>query len=205
MITIPAECDQWMRLQVTQYDGDPKTVWQLCEDEADLYWDVMRLKPDEITDIGCGLGRVSVYISLHLHARFLLIDSNGCHGDYAADSLAGGWHGNSHVWHNDISATSAFCKANGLSAEIMDVSRSMPVPIKRKDSCRMAISMLAMGFHFSADAYLDWLRTCDVIVLGIRRGRYTIDNLRELASLEMPYNSIRRSSRLKYDVLVLHR
>jgi hypothetical protein len=196
-----------MRLQVTQYDGDPRTVWQLCKDETSLYWDVLeRWHPDEITDIGCGLGRVSVFLNQHWSASFLLLDSSGCHDAFAADSLIGGWHGDAHVWHNDIAATSAFCNANGLNAQVMDMGRAFPVPpIKRRESCRMAISMLAMGFHFSADAYLDWLRTCDVIVLGIRRGLYTLDNLRELESLEMPYTSIRRSCRLKYDVLVLNR
>lgn len=126
------------------------------------------LAPPVVLDLGCGVGRASVYFFKKYGWRktlFYLADGNTCEKCYK------GKRKNSGEFYNLKSATTEFCEANGLYNYTYHNLESHPLS---SIDCQfdLVYSFLAIGFHWPIGMYLQGLyEKCvkgALVIFGIR-------------------------------------
>lgn len=109
-----------------------------------------KLKPEYVLDLGCGIGRASVYFFKKYgwnNTTFYLADGNTCDKRYK------GIRKNGEEYYNTEAATIAFCEANGLNRYIY-INFESPTNHFLNILCDVAYSFLAIGFHWPLHFYL---------------------------------------------------
>jgi SAM-dependent methyltransferase len=163
-IIFPSSVRECVRMQT---NGD----WTLYTDMPENFYCERHLKnlaPGNVLDLGCGVGRASVYFYKKYDWRdtlFYLADGNTCAVRYK------GKRSKSGEFYNTEQATIDFCKANGLtkfSYTNLETTSFSAIP----DPLDLVYSFLAIGFHWPLDFYLPVLhklcRTGALLIFGIR-------------------------------------
>ena len=122
--------------------------------------------PNKILEIGCGIGRMSIYINSQLdyEPKFILLDGTGHQPRYGYSEI------NINKFYNNMKMTGEFCRLNGLTNFMLfDINKHKLSELSEVD---MVTSFLAVGVHFPIEHYLDELMniTTDdcVFIFGIR-------------------------------------
>lgn len=155
--------------QVTGAEDISLAFDQLCKVEYEAYKPFLN-KPKKALDIGCGLGRAGVYLFRQLsnphETEFLFADGTGKlkkDGDPYHWNPSGGWY-------NDLAMTSRFASRNGMrNFRTINIIEN---ELAKEREIDLVISMLAVGFHYPIESYLQMLfgitsKEC-VFIFGIR-------------------------------------
>ena len=135
--------------------------------------------PKKILELGCGLGRMSVFLNSKLQdpsIHFILADTTRI----VNNRPRFGWdHGED--FYNDLSLTKEFAENHGLfNFDIFDVKKQNIKVLKDID---FIISFLAIGFHSQIEYYIDDLMQIStdncVMVFGVRKNKYSEDSFKE--------------------------
>ena len=161
-VIIPERCQKYFELQ--------------CNGRMDLYTDppiklikpwfdkIFATKPLRILELGCGIGRMSVYFFLYYglqDAHFFLLDGNS--GDQQVNGVRGN---NNGEFYNSWKATAHFCEANGLMNRTILRTQEIPPDLD------LTYSFFSIGFHWSIELYLK------EVVKNTRRGGYILFDVR---------------------------
>lgn len=136
-IVFPDECKQYIELQC---NGDRSLYTEFPEHVA-VDRTLKQLKPRIALDIGCGIGRASVWMAKHygwVDTEFWLYDGHG--GDEQLDGV----RSSDMEYYNSLEATEAYAKTNGLTYRILDADKPLP----QEEAVDLAYSYCAFGFHW---------------------------------------------------------
>jgi len=136
-------------------------------------------QPARILDLGCGLGRMSIYLNWQLDnppVHFVLADAN----EVTNEENISGWDPG-RDFYNKMENTQTFCNDNGLqNLSLFDINRDAVSDIGQVD---LLFSFLAVGFHFpleeSLRKYWSCLKSDSTLIFGIRHHRYAIADFSE--------------------------
>lgn len=162
---------------ITQSKIDKNNYLRISESEYFLFKEYLD-HPKKILELGCGLGRMSIYLDNilpYLYDRyFILADSTN---DEQDKKHRIGWQQNGGVFYNDMRLTESFCKEHGLIRfELLDLKKDS---LKRLSDIDLVMSFLSVGYHYPIELYMETLLniTTDncIMVFGVRRhhNRYT--------------------------------
>src|SRR4029077_968586 len=166
---------RYMKEQIWEARDDLEVYSKLSEFEYEQIKDYIDY-PKNIMDLGCGLGRVAVYLNAVLKdpdMYYILADR---HGD---TTNTGGWDLNE--FYNDLNLTQSFCRLNGLlSFEVFDTKLDNWNDIW----CDLIVSHCAFGMHFPIENIMSSLleiSSSDItMIFGTRnRGLYSEDSFKD--------------------------
>ncbi len=108
--------------------------------------------PDVIMEVGCGLGRGSIYLN-HLQrnkdAQYILADRTG----YTPNS--GAFAPEADEYYNDLELTKDFCALNGLrNVRVFDTETDTWSSLPKVD---LIFSLCSFGMHVRIERYIDRL------------------------------------------------
>jgi len=153
------------KLQVTQLKkGDYDFYDKLSTHEYETFKNHIG-KPKRILELGCGLGRMSVYLNKQLDydTEFILADY-----DNVSEKIKYGWNPGKSLY-NKLNLTTKFCLMNNLvNFKIFDLSKNDILKLKNID---LVISVMAVGFHYPIEQYMEkLLKICNGnMIFGIRK------------------------------------
>ena len=167
----PDDCSEYVNAQIVQNKKNPDHYLNLSDSEYSAIKEFIN-DPKKIVDLGCGLGRMSVYMNhmLSSEAMYYLADSTN-----SIDSVKYGWNPEP-AFYNDLSITEEFCKINGLdNFKVVDITKGELDELKDID---LVMSFMSVGFHYPIEGYINQLLniTSDnaIMIFGIRKGQYDI-------------------------------
>jgi hypothetical protein len=186
-----------------QISGDTKANYlKITFSEYEIIKDFIK-SPKQVLDLGCGLGRMSVFINSQLQdssIHYILADSTEVKGKPSY-----GW--NKGGFYNDLSLTRDFAIEHGLkNFEILDICKEGITTLKNID---LVVSFLAAGFHFPIEDYINDLLKISVrevtMIFGVRRGRYIKSSFSSyFRSTKLFPNFVKLGNkRTKEDILIL--
>jgi len=157
--------------QITQLMRDLDFYETISQSEYNSISQVID-KPKTILDMGCGLGRMSVYMNSIMKdesIHYILADST----QEIPEKMRYGWNP-SGGFYNDLKLTSDFCKLNGLSNfETFDLKNN---DLTKLTSVDLIMSFLCVGFHYPIDMYMDKFKQIisprGVMIFGVRKQKY---------------------------------
>lgn len=156
-------------------------------------------KPEKILELGCGLGRVSIFLNSQLNnsPKFFLADFSE-----VSNKVKYGWNPKDSKYNN-LELTEQFCTENGLNNfEILDLSKNN---LDKLSNIDMVISMLSVGFHYPIEEYINQLIKISsknvTMIFGVRKGIYNQDSFKNLF-LETKILQISNID-IKEDILIL--
>jgi len=162
----------YMAVHVSQTLKNIDIYQTVCESEWDVIKDYIG-NPKTILELGCGLGRMSVYINGMLDddsIKYILADSNGSpHG-----KIKFGWNPPKQRYYNNLEMTRKFCDMNGLNNyEIVNLKQIKSQVL----SVDFVMSFLSVGFHYPIESYMDWLLKIlnegGNMIFGVRKNKYS--------------------------------
>lgn len=165
-IVFPDGVDKYIKLQEQGnfyvYYNDP-TLFKMNEF-------IVEKDYSNILDIGCGIGRASVYFfKLNGYLKdsvFYLLDGNS--GEKTFSFLR---HNRKNDFYNNISITKRYCSSNGLKSVFINIEEDV-IPDVKFD---LVYSTHAIGFHWNLSLYLgeliDKLNHGAVLLFTIRAGK----------------------------------
>lgn len=146
-------------------------TWKTCSDV------VTKLNPERVLDLGCGLGRISIFFDrmLNHQPEFVLADSSE-----VTFPRRTGWNPG-HCFYNDLNLTVEFCMLNGLKKfRVFDVSKDDWAAL---GPFSLVMSWYAIGFHYpienSIERILPLLHSGSICIFSVRKGRYSADSFSE--------------------------
>ena len=187
-------------LQVTQLQKKQDDYYlKISESEYSRIKDIIR-EPLNVLELGCGLGRFSIYLNsqLNYNPHFILADFSKI-----SKKIRYGWNPQ-ESYYNDLSLTAEFCEDNGLqSYEVFDLAKQSIKDLKEID---LVMSFLSVGFHYPIEQYIEDLGniTSDgaILIFGIRVGAYTEKSFPNFSKAKiLPINDIKT----KEEILILRK
>lgn len=126
--------------------------------------------PGTVLELGCGLGRGSIYLN-HLlanDARFILADRDG------RTSNSGAFNPKEDEFYNDFVLTADFCRLNGLlNFRLFDTEVDDWATLPKAD---LIFSLCSFGMHVSIERYMERLIRCSTpettMIFGVREPCY---------------------------------
>lgn len=156
-------------------------------------------KPEKILELGCGLGRASIFLNSQLNnsPKFFLADFSEI-----SNEVKYGWNPKESKYNN-LELTEQFCIENGLNNfEILNLSKDH---LDKLSNIDMVISMLSVGFHYPIEEYINQLLKISsknvTMIFGVRKGIYNQDSFKNLF-LETKILQISNID-IKEDILIL--
>lgn len=127
-------------IKLQRTDVDPKDYLKVIEKEYEMIKPYLPKKLDSVLDIGCGLGGIDVFIYRDYKPQITFFDIEGIDEKihYGLEPIA------SH--YNFLSETKKFVEKYGVK----DAVYTNTLPTKKFN---LAISLLALGYHFPLDTY----------------------------------------------------
>jgi SAM-dependent methyltransferase len=170
---IPDRLRQLAGFQVAGTGDDPLAYLRQCAWEFDAVASVLPRHPRRVLDLGCGLGRASVYLNACLPSEpihFVLADTSA----HTGDGPKAGWNPGDD-FYNDLAWTAEFVRDHGVTRfETFDILRDDWSRLRDID---LVLSFLAVGFHFPVENVMPRLlaaTTSDsTMIFGARAGRYS--------------------------------
>ena len=159
--------------QITQIKVDPDFYLKMSESEYKAIKDHIGT-PKEILELGCVLGRMSIYINYKLDydPYFILADVTK-----ESKKIKYGWDPE-NSYYNSLELTDKFAKLHGLSN--FKTHNLLAEDLNQYKNIDLVMSYLAVGFHYPIDQYMSTLLkiTSDdcTMVFGVRRGKYNISD-----------------------------
>jgi SAM-dependent methyltransferase len=157
-----------LNLQVTNKERD--AYLKISESEYSLYKEYIPKSVKRVVDLGCGLGRASIYLNSQLDndPRFIFADYNE-----VSEKVKYGWNPQSSTY-NSLRKTKEFAVLNGMiNFSTLDLGVK---DLSGIDNVDIIISVLAVGFHYPVEGYLSdfhrMIKDDGIIVLGIRPKEY---------------------------------
>lgn len=200
---IPDEFKQIINLQVSQTITSISSYTEISESEFKIFGKYLN-NPKRILELGCGLGRMSIYLNHKLNdhnAFFILADST-----VEENKPRYGWnHGQD--FYNDLNLTSKFCRHHGMdNFETFDILNNDLSSLKDID---LVMSFLAVGFHNKIEDVITTLMkiansNC-MMIFGVRRGRYTPNDFKEYFKnvIIIENTDLISGKRTKEDILIM--
>ena len=173
---IPEEFRKFANLQITQTStGDYSYYEELSQIQFDAIKKYIK-NPKKILDLGCGLGRMSVYLNWMLkdpEIEYILADGS-CNNVPIKQKY--GWNP-SGEFYNDLQLTEEFVKINGLSNyRILDLGDNS---LHLLEDIDIVMSLLSVGFHYPIEPYLEDLisiaSNTSTFIFGVRSGKYDVE------------------------------
>lgn len=151
------------RVDITFPPGTEKYVDLQCKGEV-LYTNMPEtqaldgllngLNPKTAIELGCGIGRATVYLSKRYgfsDTKFVMFD-----GDSGEQTLCGADRSGNSDFYNSLDMTRKYCEANQVKN--MEIINAEVTPLTEiPHTFDLAYSFLAIGFHWSITMYLDQL------------------------------------------------
>jgi len=164
-ICIPNTAKKYANLQCNNNLDD----YTECRDtqEANTFLD--KIKPKACLEIGCGIGRVTVYLYKKYlwDSTFYLLD-----GDSGDKQVAGIHYVLGTDYYNSLKATKDFCLTNGIRHDKMKILNAQMGQLPPLDTIDLCYSFKAIGFHWPIQSYLDSIRSFltkkAILMFGIR-------------------------------------
>lgn len=164
-------------LQMARFEARPNVYLGLSKVEYRLFKNFIE-NPKNILDLGCGLGRMSIYLNTRLRnpsAHFILADAS-----HVSEEILYGFN-KGESYYNDLDLTASFARENGLTNfETFDIRVK---DLKALSNIDLVMSFLAVGFHSKIEDYMDDLlqiTTSDcTMVFGVRKGKYSKTSFKE--------------------------
>ncbi len=127
-------------------------------------------RPKTVMEVGCGLGRGSIYLNhlLQNDAHYILADRTG------RTNNSGLYNPEVDEVYNDLEQTKEFCALNGLTnCETFDTEKDDWTTLPK---CDIIFSLCSFGMHVSINRYMTRLlsvanKECTMI-FGTRHGTY---------------------------------
>ena len=163
-IVFPPSSEKFVRLQC---NGEKSRYIHPSEvDFIDSY--LQRLSPRCVLDLGCGLGRIGIYLFKRYEwkdARFVMAD-----GDSGEVQLANLRTGKSD-FYNSMATTEEFCRANGMeNVEFLNLEKQGWDAMKSAPD--LVVSFYAFGFHwpieYCLDAIYPYIEKSCLLLFGMR-------------------------------------
>lgn len=162
---ITEEFMNFINKQVTQTVIDQEYYLKLSQSEYDAFKEYIDA-PKNILELGCGLGRMSIFLNhqLEQEAKFILADFS-----LYSENIKYGWNPK-ESYYNNLEYTEKFAKLNNLhNFNLFDLKND---DISRLSNVDLVMSFLSVGFHYPIEQYfLKLLKiTSDdaVMIFGIR-------------------------------------
>ncbi len=160
-----------MHISQMEYDEDSFDI--ISEKELEAFKDKVK-KPKTILDLGCGLGRMSVYlyhICNLIDSKFILADGNSF-----PPKINNKMFGFSRKkrFYNSLHQTRMFCEHHNLGHfELFNLEEK---DISELSNIDFVMSFLSVGYHFPLEDYIHSLLKISsndcVMVFGVREGLY---------------------------------
>jgi SAM-dependent methyltransferase len=143
-------------------------------------------KPKTVLEVGCGLGRGSIFLNHLLNddtVEYNLADRTG----YTKNT--GAYMPAQDEFYNDLELTADFCKLNGIkNVKTFDTEKDDWTQLPKAD---LIFSLCSFGMHVSIDRYMDRLLSVShpttTMIFGVRNGSTSDGNKNKFAeSLFVP-------------------
>lgn len=171
--------DDEINFYVKLQDTDICHQFKMCVDEYEHLKDVISsLHPKKIVDLGCGMGRSSVFF----YHMFSLKDTKFFMGDFDKNTWrpqgenkgALGYHDNNNpIPFNSLDLTNRYCDYNNLkNREVMDLDSDR---IKELKDIDLLYSFYSVGYHWSIDKAIERYGLLDIttstatFIFGVRK------------------------------------
>jgi hypothetical protein len=163
--------DKLEKMIITQGHFSKESYYNLTDDEYKSIQLYIPSLPKKILDLGCGLGRNSVYLNRVYNqpdVQFILADSS-----IISSNIKMGWNPGED-WYNDLQLTIDFCDLNGLTNyKIIDLVNDKLDELKNID---LIYSFMSVGFHYPIEPYLEIFNKVmnknGMMIFGVRSGMY---------------------------------
>ncbi len=164
-------------LHVSQTIKQEDAYLGMSVSEYELFKDFVGM-PKNVLELGCGLGRMSVYLNSKLQdpsIHYILADTS-----YVSEDIKFGFN-NAESYYNDLSLTEKFVREHGMTNfEIFDIRERNLNTLSNID---FVMSFLSVGFHSKIEEYIEDLlqiTTSDcTMVFGVRRNKYFRKSFRD--------------------------
>ena len=165
-IKFPDETKKYVDMQCNKVLED----YTQCPELIPILTFLDKFRPQNILEIGSGLGRISVFLLKYFNwidTNFFLLD-----GDSGDKQVAGMNWKLENKYYNSLGATKLFCEANQMkNFTIINAEKAYSLPRNTFDLC---YSCKAIGFHWPINDYLD------IISSSIKTGAYLFFELRSM-------------------------
>jgi len=177
---IDDEFKHFADLQITQLVDDPEFYLKMSRSEYKAIRKHIG-KPKKILDLGCGLGRMSVFLNYKLSqehrrsAHFILADVTK-----ESDKIEYGWDPD-NSYYNNLDLTAKFAQLHGLSN--FRTFNLLTEDLNIHHNIDLVMSYLAVGFHYPIEQYMKTLLNITsyhcVMIFGVRKGQYNLDDYKK--------------------------
>lgn len=160
-----------MNEQIWEAKKDLNVYHNLAQIEFSNFYEHIR-NPKDVLEVGCGLGRGTVYLNELLkdqNVSYTLADRTG----YTENT--GAYNPPQDEYYNDLNLTKEFCELNGvLNIETFDTERSDWNNLKKFD---LIFSLCSFGMHVKIERYIERLlsvsKSNTTMIFGVRHKTYS--------------------------------
>ena len=161
-----------------QIDQFEKKVEELFIKELNTFQNFLPEEPNNIMDIGCGLGIIDILLNNFYNNKvnFYLLDKN------KIDSKISYGFSSNYESYNDLNETKNLLIKNRINIsrlELFDVDKKIEIN-KKID---LVISLKSMGYHYPIDIYINLLKKCcgsdTVFIFDVSEGYLNNNSLKK--------------------------